>query len=498
MAFLVLLSIVGVLLVLQYLMLYTARHCSAIPTVQPSYPIVGNLLSFWNNSSMQAFWMLVKSFRGVDRMAKMVLGPKLLILINHPELLQKVLMNNEMLDKPFFYDFMGLGGGLVSERDGKRWLMERKVLNPTFNTRMLTSFLSIMDTRASKMVANLRSVADGHTEVDMIRFVGECTLEIVYNTTMGRNANELPGQRDYMKNLNICMVRIGERMMNVYQFFYVFYRMTSAYTSDLAARTFCNEFSDKIIRDRRAELQEEQKMPLKTDEFERKSLNFLDQILTTKREDGTEFTDREISDNLYTVMAGGHDTSALTISYACMMLGMYPEIQAKVVAEMNEVFYDSSVPITLDTLKQLEYTERVIKEVLRLFPPVPFAARQTRNELVLDGVKIPPNQIVVINFYAYHRRKDFWGPDPERFDPDRFLPEASQGRHPYAYLPFSAGLRNCIGIRYAMNSMRIMLLRILQEFEIGTSLKQADMRLKFEVMLKLVGPHNVWLKKRVK
>ncbi|KAL1399842.1 hypothetical protein pipiens_007911 [Culex pipiens pipiens] len=418
MAFLVLLSIVGVLLVLQYLMLYTARHCSSIPTVQPSYPIVGNLLSFWNNSSMEAFWMLVKSFRGVDRMAKMVLGPKVLILINHPELLQKVLMNNEMLDKPFFYDFMGLGGGLVSERDGKRWLMERKVLNPTFNTRMLTSFLSIMDARASKMAANLRSVADGHTEVDMIKFVGECTLEIVYNTTMGRNANELPGQRDYMRNLNM--------------------------------------------------------------------------------EDGTEFTDREISDNLYTVMAGGHDTSALTISYACMMLGMYPEIQAKVVAEMNEVFYDSSVPITLDTLKQLEYTERVIKEVLRLFPPVPFAARQTRNELVLDGVKIPPNQIVVINFYAYHRRKDFWGPDPERFDPDRFLPEASQGRHPYAYLPFSAGLRNCIGMRYAMNSMRIMLLRILQEFEIGTSLKQADMRLKFEVMLKLVGPHNVWLKKREK
>lgn len=176
---------------------------------------------------MQAFWMLVKSFRGVDRMAKMMLGPKPLILINHPELLQKVLMNNEMLDKPFFYDFMGLGGGLVSERgklfgfpkgfggfffffaeiicfsDGKRWLMERKVLNPTFNTRMLTSFLPIMDARARKMVANLRPMADGKTEVDVIRFVGECTLEIVYNTTMGRNANELPGQREYMKNLNM-------------------------------------------------------------------------------------------------------------------------------------------------------------------------------------------------------------------------------------------------------------------------------------------------------
>ncbi|KAL9697461.1 hypothetical protein quinque_000902 [Culex quinquefasciatus] len=497
MVFFMLVSIVGALLVLQYLvLLYKFRYSRSIPTVQPSYPIVGNIPSFWGKSSEQAHWLMAKSFMGVDRMVKMMLGPKPMLFLNHPDLLQKVLMNNDLLDKPFYYGFMQLGGGLVSEPDGKRWLMERKVLNPTFNTRMLTSFLPIMDARAKKMVANLGPMADGHTKVDVIRFVGECTLEIVYNTTMGRTANELPGQREYVKNLNIIMTRVGERMMNAYQFLDVFYRMTSAYKSEYPARTFCNEFTDKIIRERRTELQEEQKLPKETDEFERKSLNFLDQILTTKREDGSSFTDQEISDNLYTIMTGGHDTSALTVSYTCLILAMYPEIQEKVVAEMNEVFYDSSVDTTADTLKQLQYTERVIKEVLRLFPPVPIAARQTRNELELDGVRIPPNQILVFNFYAFHRREDFWGPDPERFDPDRFLPEASQGRHPYAYLPFSAGLRNCIGQRYAMNSMRIMLLRILQEFEIGTDLKQPDLRFKFEIMLKLVGPHSVWLKRR--
>ncbi|KAL1399841.1 hypothetical protein pipiens_007910 [Culex pipiens pipiens] len=239
-------------------------------------------------------------------------------------------------------------------------------------------------------------------------------------------------------------------------------------------------------------------MPQETDEFERKSLNFLDQILTIVREDGTSFTDQEISDNLYTMMSAAHETSALTVSYTCLLLAMHPKIQDKVIAEMNEVFYDSTVEITLDTLKQLEYTERVIKEVLRLLPAVPIGARQTNSELLLDGVQIPKNQILAFNCYNLHRRTDFWGPDPERFDPDRFLPEASQGRHPYAYVPFSAGLRNCIGMRYAMNSMRIMLLRILQEFEIGTDLKQADLRFKFEITLKLVGPHSVWLKRREK
>ncbi|XP_039440779.1 cytochrome P450 4V2-like [Culex pipiens pallens] len=499
MVFIVLLSIVGALLVLQYLLLfYAARYSASIPTIQPSYPIVGNIPSFWGKSSKQALWAVVKSFQRVDRMGKLMIGPKPILLVNHPDLLQQILMRGDLHDKPFFYDFMGLGGGLITERDGKRWLMERKVLNPTFNTRMLTSFLPIMDARARKMVANLGPMADGRTVVDLLKYVGECTLEIVFNTTMGRNANELPGQREYVKHLDIIMTRLGERMMNVNQFLDIFYRMTSAYKSEHASRIFCNDFTDKIIRERRTELHEEQKMPQETDEFERKSLNFLDQILTIVREDGTSFTDQEISDNLYTMMSAAHETSALTVSYTCLLLAMHPKIQAKVIAEMNEVFYDSSVEITLDTLKQLEYTERVIKEVLRLLPAVPIGARQTNSELLLDGVQIPKNQILAFNCYNLHRRTDFWGPDPERFDPDRFLPEASQGRHPYAYIPFSAGLRNCIGMRYAMNSMRIMLLRILQEFEIGTDLKQTDLRFKFEITLKLVGPHSVWLKRRDK
>lgn len=196
-------------------------------------------------------------------------------------------------------------------------------------------------------------------------------------------------------------------------------------------------------------------------------------------------------------MAAAYETSALTVSYACLFLAMYPEIQNKVVAEMNDVFCDPSVEITLDTVHQLKYTEQVLKEVLRLCPAVPIIARQTRNDdLVLNGIQIPREQILVFNFHALHRRTDIWGPDPERFDPDRFLPEVAERRHPYSYLPFSSGMRNCIGNRYAMNSMKVMLLRILQEFEIGTNLRQQDLKFKLEITMKLVGPHQVWLNKR--
>lgn len=171
-------------------------------------------------------------------------------------------------------------------------------------------------------------------------------------------------------------------------------------------------------------------------------------------------------------------------------------IQAKVCSEIKQVFPSHHTEVTPEALKQLIYTEMALKETLRLCPAVPFAARSNVKPIELDGIHIPQRQIFCFNFFALHRRKDFWGDESERFDPHRFSPENSRNRHPYAYLPFSGGFRNCIGGRYAINSLKIMLLRILQNFHIDTSLKREDMRFRWAITMKLVGPHAVRLTKR--
>ncbi|XP_055540596.1 cytochrome P450 4V2-like [Wyeomyia smithii] len=499
MFFLLLLSILGILLAYQYFKILSGyRFADQIPTVRPVYPILGHLVAFSGKSSEQAFWLTVRYFQQVDRLGKIVLGPKPFVLVNQPDLLQQVLTRSDLHDKPFFYDFLTLGGGLITERSGEKWHHVRKLLNPTFNTRMLTNFLPIMDYRASRMVAKLGPLADGQTEVDIMKFIGECTLEMVFSTTMGRNAHELPGQREYIRNLEVIQNCVGERILNANQYLGVFYRMSIAYKIEQISRDICNKFTDKIISERRKELEEESEIATDEDEFKAKSLNFLDEVLMIQKRENLAFTDQDISDQLYTMMTAAHDTSALTVANTCLFLAMNPEIQSKVLAEMNDVFHSPSVEINCDTLKQLEYTEMVIKEVLRLCPVAPLVARETSEEIILDGIRIPKGQILAINFYTLHRRKDFWGADPERFDPERFRPEECEKRHPYAYLPFSGGLRNCIGSRYAANSMRIMLLRILQQFELRTDLKQSDLRFKFEVTLKLTGPHRVCLMERNK
>ena len=186
------------------------------------------------------------------------------------------------------------------------------------------------------------------------------------------------------------------------------------------------------------------------------------------------------------------------MSTVCLFLAMHPEVQDKVVAEMNAVFSSDAVEISQDTLQQLRYTEQVIKETLRLAPVGVLMGRETSAEVTLNGVRIPPNQVIMYNLYAYHRRKDIWGPDADKFDPDRFEPERAEKRHRFAFVPFLAGQRNCIGHRYAMYSMKIVLLRVLQEYRFWTSLKLSDLRFEFKVSLHLVGPHLVWLSKRNK
>ncbi|XP_008336093.1 cytochrome P450 4V2-like [Cynoglossus semilaevis] len=125
----------------------------------------------------------------------------------------------------------------------------------------------------------------------------------------------------------------------------------------------------------------------------------------------------------------------------------------------------SDRPVNTDDLKKLKYLECVIKEALRLFPSVPFFARTICEDCHIKGFKIPKGANAIIVTYALHRDPRYF-PEPEEFRPERFLPENSVGRPPYAYIPFSAGLRNCIGQRFALMEEKVVLSSILRKFTI--------------------------------
>ena len=166
-----------------------------------------------------------------------------------------------------------------------------------------------------------------------------------------------------------------------------------------------------------------------------------------------KFTDQEINDHIVTFVSG-YETWANALAHTMLLIAIHPEIQAKCFEEISCVFSSEDIEIDAASMNQLQYLDMVQKEVYRLMPTVPIVLRQTREHFELEkGVVIPKNVNFVINLYALHRRKDVWGEDADKFNPDNFLLENANKRHPFSFLPFSSGQRNCIGKLYYISSI---------------------------------------------
>lgn len=220
---------------------------------------------------------------------------------------------------------------------------------------------------------------------------------------------------------------------------------------------------------------------------------FIDQILKNQ----TMFSDREIWEHILTILAAGYETSATCLSHAMLFLAIFQDIQKNVVDEINEIFPTSDTEITVENLGKLQYMERVIKETLRIAPVGPVIFRETRKDFEIEpGLVIPKGVVFILHIYCLHRSKKFWGERADEFDPDNFLPERVAERHPAAFIPFSFGKRNCIGWRYAMLSMKAILLRLLQNYKFKTHLKYEELRFKSTLTLQLIGKHLVQIERR--
>lgn len=180
------------------------------------------------------------------------------------------------------------------------------------------------------------------------------------------------------------------------------------------------------------------------------------------------------------------------------MLALHQDIQEKVVAELHEVFDDQNSAVTFADLAKLTYLEMVIKESLRHYPVGPFIARLASEDFPFrDGI-IPKDSIIILNIQKLHKDPKYWGPDADLFNPDNFLPEKLAKMHPYTFLAFSGGPRNCIGIKYAWMIAKITLVHLLRQYRFKTHLKSLnDIRTKVSIILKIANKNPIHIEKRV-
>ena len=194
--------------------------------------------------------------------------------------------------------------------------------------------------------------------------------------------------------------------------------------------------------------------------------DLLSMLIAARDETGTErMSDQQLRDELLTLILAGHETTANALSWTFYLLAQHPEVEQHLAREVDEV--TGGAPLRLEDLSSLTYTEAVLKESMRLYPPAWIIERQALSSDTVGGYEIGADCIVAISPWILHRDPAHY-PNPKRFDPQRFSAEACAQRRKHAYLPFGAGPRTCIGNAFAMMEAKIVLATLAGRFVVKT------------------------------
>lgn len=362
--------------------------------------------------------------------------------LNHPDLVESVLVRNSqnlMKDRVIQNSRWLFGDGLLTS-EGETWKRQRRLSQPAFHRDRIASYTSVMTDYAEQMLTDWQdgAVLDIHQE--MMRL----TLRIVIRTLFNVEAE---GTEEITQALNVMMRNsIGIRMLLPA----VFRRLPLPAMFEVRrAVDKLNNSVCKIIQLRRRNGEG--------------TADLLSMLMEARDQDGSQMNDQQLRDEVITFLLAGHETTALALSWAWYLLSQNPQAQQALHEELDRVLLRRA-PDCSDLLS-LPYTESVIKESMRLYPPAWGVARQVIEEFQLSGYRIPAGANVVMSQWVMHRDARFFA-NPDKFDPDRWRTEQCQKLPKFAYFPFGGGPRQCIGSSFAMTEAVLLLATIARRFQL--------------------------------
>ncbi|CAH2075152.1 unnamed protein product, partial [Iphiclides podalirius] len=502
--FLWLFCIVVLFIIFRFRRRHLYKLASAIPGMQKELPIIGvahTLIGSTEDilSSLQHYSYETMEKNGI---LHGWLGHILYFIVQDPvdlEVILKTCMEKDDLHR-FMRCVIGNGGIFAPVAI---WKKRRKILIPAFSPKIVENFVDIFSEQSEHLVGRLGECV-GRGQVRMWPYISTYTLDAVCETVMGIKikAQDNP-KTPFLSAMQAILNLVCERIFHLWLQPEWLYKLFPKYSKYKKCVKVLHDFTNEVICKRKEELKNKETCPRETDQMfdlgNYQNQSFLDHLI---RLSGGEkgYNNTELREEVLTLTIAGTDTSAVAIGYTLKLLGMYPKIQDKVVQEIQEVFGDSERPLIKDDLLKLKYLERVVKESLRLFPPVPFIIRKVLQDITLPSGKIlPAGSGVVVSIWGIHRDPKYWGPDAECFDPDRFSPERFKLQHPCCYMPFSSGPRNCLGYQYALMSVKTALSTILRRYKIVVAAESGPVphiKSKIDVMMKATDDYEVVLEKR--
>ena len=405
------------------------------------YPLVGNLPDY-TKDRLSLFQRMARE----GDVCGMYFGPFPAILFNKPEHVHSILVEHA-------YDFdkgvaihrtfrPTIGDGVFSS-EGDFHRHQRKLMAPSFQPRHIASYATIMGHYAEQIQ---QTWIDGSV-IDVNRQMTNVTMSII-------------GKALFDADVFTETDELGAAMT-----------ITNEYVSHTLSTLFPPPYSWPLPRNRRTH-KAVQVLRNRISRFidERRSHpaernDFLSILLQARDEDGKPMSDEQLMAECLTLFGAGHETTATALSWAWYLLCQHSENCQKVQREVDSVL-QGRTPTYAD-LARLPYCLQVFKEALRLYPPAYAMSRRAIRDVEIDGYRVPKNWIVLLAPYTLHRREEYF-PEPEKFAPERFTPEKEKQLPRYAYMPFGAGPRICIGLHFAMMEGHLLLATIAQR--VGFSL----------------------------
>jgi cytochrome P450 len=383
-------------------------------------------------------------------------------VINHPDDVKRVLVSNHRnytkgtgLDRVKIL----LGNGIMTS-EGEFWKRQRYMMQPLFHRRVITEFARVIDDANNRFIERWEQQAARGELVNITDEMSELTLDVVLHSIFGRDLARLAQQ----PGGNPFEVVTKEQARNL-QFAYKFRSL-----SKLIA---------EIIHRRRGE--------------EEDHFDYLGMLMDARDKDtGEAMTEREMIDEVMTLVVAGHETTAAALNWTWYLLSQHPDVDAKMHAE---IMATEEVPSpSLSQMEALTYTHQVIDETLRLYPPGWLLSRRTIGPDVLSGYPIPAGTDVLLSPYLLHRNPRYWS-DPDTFKPERFSAEQEASRPRFAYMPFAAGPRHCIGEAFALYEMLVHLYKVARRYRL-TYVPDEPIALEAQINLRTRKPLFMRLERR--
>lgn len=387
-------------------------------------------------------------------------GKDLMVFFSDPEDVRQILSNNKLLRKSKNYELVEvwLGKGLLTSAN-EAWQRRRKLLTPAFHFRILSEFKEPMEDNCQILISKLREKANGE-QFDIYPYITLFALDAILETAMGIKKNaQMQSESEYVKAVQtICRV-MHKQSFSFWQRFELLYRFTDSYKERSEALKVLHGETNRVIKLRRQMLQDTNIHNMadaeKSDDVGgKRRLAFLDMLLISQLEGGS-LTDREIREEVDTFLFEGHDTTSSAIAFCIYLLSQHEQEQQRA--------YEEAVAMQGREKESMRYLEAVIKETLRIYPSVPFYSRKVQEDLQVGNLTVPKGASVSTLAYMVHRDEKNY-PEPEKFNPERFL-VTDKELHPFAFVAFSAGPRNCIGQKFAMLELKLSLSSLLRSYE---------------------------------